>query len=142
MMQKIHSALLLLFAISSLCMAQDEGYRCLNPSDFSLDRDQQVFSILVDVRMKMEYRKSHLPGAVNVPSKEMLLLFADTLDREIPLYLYCTTDTRSRSAAEFLVSADFVNVCILQGGLKEWIAYGMPVEGRRARKINKKNKAY
>jgi rhodanese-related sulfurtransferase len=44
---------------------------------------------LVDVRARVEYDEEHIPGAVNLPVKELNATTAQRLDRTRPVITYC-----------------------------------------------------
>ena len=44
---------------------------------------------LVEVLPAAEYEEEHLPGAVNLPLKELDAASASQLDRERPVVVYC-----------------------------------------------------
>ncbi len=44
---------------------------------------------IVDVLPREEYEKSHLPGAINIPLKELNRETADRLRRAVPVIVYC-----------------------------------------------------
>lgn len=44
---------------------------------------------LVEVLPRAEYEEEHLPGAVNLPLKELNRATAETLDRERAIIVYC-----------------------------------------------------
>jgi rhodanese-related sulfurtransferase len=44
---------------------------------------------LVEVMPAPEYREAHLPGAINLPLKELDAESADDLDRSRPVVVYC-----------------------------------------------------
>ena len=62
---------------------------------------RQVFSVeelkelvanrgqLVDVLGREEFEHSHLPGAINIPLKELSATSATALDRARPVIVYC-----------------------------------------------------
>jgi rhodanese-related sulfurtransferase len=50
-----------------------------------LEQDAQ----LVDVMSEKTYRKWHLPGAINLPLKELDRNTVSRLDRERPVVVYC-----------------------------------------------------
>jgi rhodanese-related sulfurtransferase len=50
-----------------------------------LEEDAQ----LVDVLPSEEYKEEHLPGAINIPLKELDRETAAQLDREAPVIVYC-----------------------------------------------------
>jgi rhodanese-related sulfurtransferase len=44
---------------------------------------------LVDVLPRAEYEDEHLPGAINIPLKELSGATVDVLDRNRPVVVYC-----------------------------------------------------
>jgi rhodanese-related sulfurtransferase len=44
---------------------------------------------LVEVLPEREYQESHLPGAINVPLKQLTAQTTAVLDRERPVVVYC-----------------------------------------------------
>jgi rhodanese-related sulfurtransferase len=81
---------------------------------------------LVDVREPYEHEAGriandtlieldHLPGQ------------ADALDRDRPVVFYCRTGSRSALATQAFGSAGF-DAHNLAGGLKAWVADGLPIE--------------
>jgi rhodanese-related sulfurtransferase len=44
---------------------------------------------LVDVLLRDEYEEEHLPGAVNIPLKELNRETAAQLRRNVPVIVYC-----------------------------------------------------
>ncbi len=72
-------------------------------------------AVLLDVRGPEEYARGHIPGSVNLELAsiaEAKRLFAD---RGTPLFVYCLSGGRSRSAAAALKRMGFANVTDLGG---------------------------
>ncbi len=44
---------------------------------------------LVEVLPEAEYAEAHLPGAINLPLKQLDATTADALDRDRPVVVYC-----------------------------------------------------
>jgi rhodanese-related sulfurtransferase len=44
---------------------------------------------LVEVLPEAEYSEAHLPGAINIPLKQLTAESAATLDRQRPVVVYC-----------------------------------------------------
>ena len=61
---------------------------------------------LVDVRTPGEYVAGALPGASNLPV-EAIYQWANDLDREKPVLLYCRSGARSGAARNFLRGLGF-----------------------------------
>jgi rhodanese-related sulfurtransferase len=102
----------------------------VDPDKVFLEASLDPAVIIIDVRMKMEYRRGHIEKAVHLPGKKDLMEFTARTAASRPLYLYCTTETRSRQAAKLLIEAGFERVFIIEGGLNKWKAYGLPIEKR------------
>ena len=75
--------------------------------------------VVVDVREQREFRRSHIPQALNVPLSKIL-----TEPLQIPLdqtlVLVCRTIRRSRRAAYVLQKQGFQNIMLLDGGMLAW----------------------
>jgi len=59
---------------------------------FSADEVRQLLeqgAQLVDVLGREEYAHNHLPGAINIPIKELTEATATRLDRQRPVIVYC-----------------------------------------------------
>jgi rhodanese-related sulfurtransferase len=111
-------------------------YQSLEPYDFHLWYLRSDSSVLIDVREPFEFRGKRIRDAVNIPSSGNIEKAADTLNREFAYFLYCTTDYRSRNAAEILYEKGFRKLYNLEGGIVAWRKDGMPVVKGRIR-LNK-----
>lgn len=120
--------------LSGLIYSQNAGsekYQSLKPYDFHMEYLRNDPALLIDVRTQMEYRRQRIRGAISLPSSRDLFNYTDSLSRDCHLFLYCTTDFRSRHAAELLYEKGFRNLYNLEGGLAAWKKDGMPVEKKR-----------
>jgi rhodanese-related sulfurtransferase len=62
------------------------------PTSILLDRLHELISAgaqLVDVLPEPEYAEAHLPGAINIPLKQLDARSAGVLDRARPVVVYC-----------------------------------------------------
>jgi len=62
------------------------------PTRIEIDRLQQLLATgaqLVEVLPAEEYREEHLPGAVNIPLKQLDAGTTAVLDRRNPVVVYC-----------------------------------------------------
>ncbi|WP_228047072.1 rhodanese-like domain-containing protein [Streptomyces justiciae] len=82
-------------------------------------------AVLVDVREPDEFRAGHAPGAHHVPLSRIAT--AD-LPGTGPLVLICRSGNRSRQAAALLAARGVAAVDVI-GGMRDWAAQGLPVEG-------------
>ena len=82
------------------------------------DKDDDNF-IILDIRDEADYDEKHIPGAINIPLKELgYKVFA--LDKTKDIIVYCASGNRSKVAAKILINAGFKDVCNLTGGIKAW----------------------
>jgi rhodanese-related sulfurtransferase len=86
---------------------------------------------IIDARDAEQYRKEHIPGAVNIDWRQVLARRAE-LPKNKTILLYCNSGTLSAQAGFALRVAGVENVLILQGGLNEWRAKGGFEAQRRA----------
>jgi rhodanese-related sulfurtransferase len=92
-------------------------------------------AVVIDVREPAEVAQSGLvPGAINVPLAEFLEKTDPAsperlpeLASDRPVILYCASGKRSEFAGNKLVEFGYKEVFNL-GGLREWLAAGLPVE--------------
>ena len=109
-------------------------FRSLEPYDFHLQYLREEPALLIDVREFFEFRGKRIKGAVNIPSSGNLDFAADTLSKDLALFLYCTTDYRSIRVAEKFSNSGFRKIYNLEGGIVQWRKDGFPVEKRKVRK--------
>ena len=85
---------------------------------------------LVEVLPAEDYEWAHLPGAVNIPLKE-LDAGAGRLDRSRPVIVYCHDSLRDMSprAAWRLEATRFGPVYDYAAGKADWLAADLPFEG-------------
>ncbi len=72
---------------------------------------------LIDVRSNIEFSTGALRSAVNMPV-ESIPYFADTMNKDKPVLLYCVSGARANMVKQFLESLGFDQVYNL-GGLKQ-----------------------
>jgi len=82
--------------------------------------------IVLDVRSPGEWREKHIEPTVNV-SLSRLAEQSETLPRERPIVVYCTSGYRSAIAASLLTREGFASVADLVGGLAAWESSSLPV---------------
>jgi rhodanese-related sulfurtransferase len=125
---------LLSFYGSITAQVQDSvKFKSLPPKDFQMTYMNEDKALLVDVREYFEYRSSRLKDAVNIPSSGNLEFSSDTINKELALFLYCTSGFRSKKVAKFLCEKGFTKVYSLDGGIVAWKKEGMPVVRKKIR---------
>ena len=84
---------------------------------------------IVDVRSGVEWRRSHIPGAVSVPINELKDRLASLqLDAQQPIIAICLSAHRSIPAVRLLRAEGFENVVQLKGGMLAWWSKNYPTE--------------
>lgn len=82
---------------------------------------------IIDIREPSELEIGRLPGSVAVPAGRLLETIAEVAPaRDTPLVLYCAVGERSLVSGAELVDAGYTNVSSLAGGIKRWMALGLP----------------
>ncbi|MDE2343737.1 MAG: rhodanese-like domain-containing protein [Betaproteobacteria bacterium] len=87
--------------------------------------------ILIDTLPETIFRKSHLPGAINIVSDEIVTAVPHQIpDREATIVVYCANGPCRRSdlAAERLTVLGYRNVLDYHEGKADWIEAGLLVE--------------
>lgn len=105
----------------------------LEAEEFRISFSSEIFAVLIDARIRREYRRERIDGAVNIPGVKQLMAFADTMDSETPVYIYCDGEARSRSVVELLTERGFSRIRVLRHGILGWKAAGLPVKLRRSK---------
>jgi rhodanese-related sulfurtransferase len=89
---------------------------------------------LVEVLPADEYEEEHLPGAINIPLKELDADSTSKLDKSVPTIVYCwdyLCDMSPRAAAR-LDSLGFERVYDYAASKVDYLARGLPREGDKA----------
>ena len=82
---------------------------------------------LVDTREPQNYRRAHLPGAVNIPLEEIESRLAELHMLPGEPVIYCRAGDKSQKLAE-RVAQQGVPVAFLEGGVLGWEAAGFETE--------------
>jgi len=82
---------------------------------------------LLDVRTHIEWRKGHLPGAINIPITELHSKIETlTFKKDQPVITICLSAHRSIPAVRLLRRYNFQQVVQLAGGMIAWRRYNLP----------------
>ena len=87
---------------------------------------------LVDALAEEDFKKAHLPGALNIPVDQVAARAAQILrDKNAFIVTYCAGEScdASRKAAETLRKLGYQNVQEYRGGKDDWESAGYPLEG-------------
>ena len=76
-------------------------------------------AMLVDVREKKEYANGHIDGSRNIPLSQIEKTTSAIHDKDMPIYVYCQSGSRSRKAVGELKKLGYTNVKNI-GGLDDY----------------------
>jgi rhodanese-related sulfurtransferase len=82
---------------------------------------------VIDVRETYEREAGRIPDDSAHIELDRLTAEADSIDRERVVVFYCRTGSRSALAAQAFAAAGY-EAHNLDGGLKAWVADGLPLE--------------
>jgi rhodanese-related sulfurtransferase len=82
---------------------------------------------ILDVRSESEFASGALPGAVNLPFRDPdFEVKAGTLDRAVPVLVYCAGGFRSRKAVERFKALGFLTIQHIHRGYLSWKHTSIP----------------
>ncbi len=87
--------------------------------------------VLIDTLPGSIFAKGHLPGAVNLPSDNILDLAPGRFpDKDVTLVVYCASETCKRAglSAERLKRLGYRHIYHYEGGKKAWLAEGLSLQ--------------
>lgn len=94
----------------------------------------------LDCRAEQELAGGVVPGSTNIPfphdggkelvspSEFLVDVELEGFERDQPIFVGCRTGARSALAAEVLIGAGFTDVRNVEGGIRAWVASGLPIE--------------
>jgi hydroxyacylglutathione hydrolase len=85
--------------------------------------------LVIDARSEIEFKRGHIPGAMNAPVRKILLHRARLpQDRSCELLITCEHGQRARMAKFLLGLYGYRNTDLLEGFLQDWKKAGLPLE--------------
>lgn len=72
-------------------------------------------AVLIDVRDADEFRRGHIPGAINIPADSIDSIGRKVKDKDAPIYAYCLSGARSGRAAAALKAMGYTDVTNIGG---------------------------
>jgi len=105
----------------------------LNAKNISQDELQALMKgedkpVLIDVRTEGEFAGGHVPGAINIPHKELEQRLAELSGvKNSQVVLYCRSGTRAGIAKKILASNGFTKLDHLSGDYIAWNKKGLPL---------------
>jgi len=98
-------------------------------SVFEMPRLTREKSVVVDVSDPADYKKAHIPEAINMPAKS-LANDQKSIEKHKNknIILVCRMGNKAQSAAKQLKRGGFENVYVLSGGMSAWEKENLPVK--------------
>ena len=85
--------------------------------------------VVLDVRTGIEFKRGHVPGAINAPPRKVLLKTAKLpKDTSAELVIYCEHGPRAMIAKKLLALRGYKNSSLLEGDMLRWKKAGLPLE--------------
>ena len=85
--------------------------------------------VIIDARTGIEFKRGHVPGAINAPPRKILLKTAKLpRGKDTEIVVYCEHGQRAWLANKFLAARSYTNTELLEGHLMDWKKAGLPLE--------------
>lgn len=88
-----------------------------------IPRSEYARMMVIDARDAAQFAQEHIPGAVNIEWRQVLVQ-SGRIPKNKTVLIYCNTGSLSAQAGFALRVSGWENVRILQGGYAEWKAKG------------------
>ncbi|UOX86103.1 rhodanese [Amycolatopsis sp. FBCC-B4732] len=89
--------------------------------------------VIVETRAPEAFAQARIPGAVNLPYRDLTAESTEHLDRDVVYVCYCeSTHCNAATKGALKLAQLGFRVKRLSGGITSWIAAGYPVEGTAA----------
>ena len=116
-------------AILSLILAFSCDYLSPTEINFISDSDliemQEIEYILLDVRTPDEFSSGFIKKAKNLDFySETFQNDLLSINKSLPVVLYCRTNNRSTKTANILKENGFKEISVLEGGITDWVKNG------------------
>ena len=100
----------------------------LTPKQFNKKLHTTTNAFLLDVRTPKEISRSYIKHAVFMDIHDTLFeKRLTTIDKKMPVFVYCAIGVRSHDAAVMLNKLGFTEVYDLKGGIINWKLDGLPI---------------
>ncbi len=85
--------------------------------------------VIIDPRSEIEFKRGHIPGAINAPVRKILLNLAHLPeDKNLEMVIACMHGQRAVMAKWLLGLYGYRNTALLEGYLEGWQKAGLPWE--------------
>jgi rhodanese-related sulfurtransferase len=91
--------------------------------------ESKTAPVILDVRTGIEFKRGHVPGAINAPPRKIALGTADLPeDKDTEIVVYCEHGQRAWLANKALAARGYHNTSVLEGSLMDWKKANLPLE--------------
>jgi rhodanese-related sulfurtransferase len=112
----------------SACIGETTAHEFISASELASQIDGADAPVVLDVRSPDEYRNGHVPGAINIPHRQVGVRLDELASaKERGLVVYCEGGQRTEYAESVLRSAGFTNIRHLQGDMGAWRQGRLPM---------------
>jgi len=125
----VSSSAALFTILLTACIGEAVTHEFISVSQLASRINGADAPMIVDVRSPDEYRSGHVPGAINIPHRQIGARLDElAAGKERGLVVYCEGGQRTEYAESVLRQAGFTNLYHLQGDMGAWRQNRMPVE--------------
>ena len=110
----------LLICITQVSYSQNNTVQVLSPKQFNRVAKLNPNAVIIDVRLKKDFKKGHIENAILAEESKKLIQIIDSLGKEKVYLLYCKYGERSIEAGKMLFKKYKIKVCSLEEGLDYW----------------------
>jgi len=122
-------ALLLALALGGCGWLRPEGVRFVTPDEVAAWATSPDAPLILDARSPEEYAEGHVPGAINVPFRQIGGRAGELeAGRTRGIVTYCEHGPRSLLAQRALAQAGFTHLAQLEGDMAGWRESGLSIE--------------
>ncbi len=108
-------------AVDEFLASIPEGWLSIKAADDVVAAMDAGGAFLIDVRQPSEYEEGHIPGAVNIPIRE-ITKHLDAIPMDEAVIVYCQSGYRAAMATAALQTLGYDNVKAFGGSYKAWTA--------------------
>jgi rhodanese-related sulfurtransferase len=108
-----------------------EGWMAVGDTEAFKDAVAASGALVIDVRQPDEYDAGHIPGAVNIPLRE-LAANVDKIPTDTQVFVYCASGFRAGLAISSLRMMGYDNALAYSGSYKAWTEAGEEISTEAA----------
>lgn len=116
----------LIAAVEEVYLLMPEGYLGLGTVE-AMQGAIEAGAFIIDVRQPSEYAEGHIPGAVNIPLRELVARI-DEIPTDTQVIVYCKSGYRAALAGSTLNVVGLDNTRIFPPSWNGWTGAGLDVE--------------